>query len=429
LAAIRTEAIGKRYRVGQDYEAYGMLRDALMAGLKSVVSGRQGHAQQRFLWALKDVSVELQPGDILGIVGPNGSGKSTFLKILSRVTRPTVGRVVISGRVGSLLEVGTGFHPELTGRENVYLNGAILGMRRAEISRQFDEIVDFSGVETYLDTPVKRYSTGMYMRLAFAVAAHLNTEILLVDEVLAVGDAAFQRKCLRAMEGAAHAGRTVVFVSHNLVAIQNLCNRAVWVSGGEVVDDGHPSGVVTNYLHSFSSGVEVDRTWDDASKAPGTNQLRLRRARVGPQGPDGKMATGAVTMRTPIVVELEYWNLTSAAYLNVFIQLVTEDGIVAFESNPPGLSPRGETPLDVGLFRSLCHIPGDLLNAGTFRILVAVVQDGIHTVFQDDSLLTFEVQDAPDMRLGWYGTFPGVVRPRLSWSTELVDPTMPDAAS
>jgi lipopolysaccharide transport system ATP-binding protein len=415
--AIRTEGIGKRYRVGQDYEAYGMLRDTIMAGLRRVVTARQRHPQQSFIWALKDVSVELQAGDILGIVGPNGSGKSTFLKIIGRVTRPTVGRALISGRVGSLLEVGTGFHSELTGRENVFLNGAILGMPRTEISRQFDEIVDFSGVESYLDTPVKRYSTGMYMRLAFAVAAHLNTDILLVDEVLAVGDAAFQRKCLGAMESAARGGRTVIFVSHNLAAIQSLCNRVVWLRSGEVVDDGRPASVVANYLHSFSGGIQTDRSWADATVAPGNDQVRIRRARVRI---DGDAAAGPITMRTPIAVEVEYWNLSQSAFLNVYIQIASEAGTVAFESNPPGLSARGDAPLDAGLYRSSCLIPGDLLNAGTYRVVMFFVRDGLDRVYQDESLLTFEVQDTPDLRSGWFGEIAGVVRPRLKWTTELL---------
>lgn len=247
---IKVEGLSKRYRVGQG-KRYGSLRESLVTKLKAPFRSRAGGADSHF-WALRDVGFEVQPGEILGLIGSNGAGKSTLLKVLSRITRPTAGRIELHGRVGSLLEVGTGFHPELTGRDNIFLNGSILGMRRAEIVDRFDEIVDFSGVEKFLDTPVKRYSSGMYVRLAFAVAAHLQPEIMLIDEVLAVGDAEFQKKCLGKMGDVARAGRTVVFISHNMAAIEALCNRCIMLRGGTIVASGSTNEVIGGYIASMS---------------------------------------------------------------------------------------------------------------------------------------------------------------------------------
>jgi lipopolysaccharide transport system ATP-binding protein len=246
-AAIRVEGLGKRYRIGER-ERYRALRDTLVDALKAPLRARSPKGADSTIWALRDVSLQVGQGEVLGVIGHNGAGKSTLLKILSRITEPTEGRAVVHGRVGSLLEVGTGFHPELTGRENIYLNGAILGMKRSEIARRFDEMVAFAEVERFIDTPVKRYSSGMYLRLAFAVAAHLEPEILLVDEVLAVGDAAFQKKCLGRMSDVAREGRTVLFVSHNLPSIEKLCQRVVVVDGGRVVMEGDPVTCIAAYL-------------------------------------------------------------------------------------------------------------------------------------------------------------------------------------
>jgi lipopolysaccharide transport system ATP-binding protein len=255
---VRAEGVGKKYLI-RHRGAYGYtaLRDVLASSAGNTVrriSGRRHHQEdlsREEIWALKDVSFELRDGDRLGLIGRNGAGKSTLLKVLSRITEPSAGRITLQGNVASLLEVGTGFHPELTGRENVYLNGTILGMRRAEISRKFDEIVAFAEVEKFLDTPVKRYSSGMYVRLAFAVAAHLEQDILLVDEVLAVGDAAFQKKCLTKMGAVAREGRTIVLVSHNTAAIEQLCTKAIWLDHGRVVDDGQAKDVIDRYNSSF----------------------------------------------------------------------------------------------------------------------------------------------------------------------------------
>jgi lipopolysaccharide transport system ATP-binding protein len=253
---IRAEGLGKRYRIGRHEAPYKTLRESLsglamapVRQLRAVVIGDAFRRREpETIWALREVDLEVRRGEVLGIVGRNGAGKSTLLKVLSRITEPTIGRVEIRGRVGSLLEVGTGFHPELTGRENIYLNGAILGMRKAEIDRRFDEIVDFAEIERFLDTPVKRYSSGMYVRLAFAVAAHMESEILLVDEVLAVGDSAFQKKCLGKMGAVAREGRTVLLVSHNMTAIRSLCPRSVLIEAGQVAATGSTDKVVRSYL-------------------------------------------------------------------------------------------------------------------------------------------------------------------------------------
>jgi lipopolysaccharide transport system ATP-binding protein len=255
--AIHIEGLGKRYRFGRHVGTYGRLTESLWRSMTSPFRGKGNDSveQRGYIWALRGLSLDIGEGEVVGVVGRNGAGKTTFLKLLSRITEPTEGRAEIRGRVGSLLEVGTGFHPELTGAENVYLNGAILGMRRAEIRRSFDEIVEFAEVQKFIDTPVKRYSSGMYVRLAFAVAAHLEPEVLIIDEVLAVGDVAFQKKCLGKMGDVARAGRTVLFVSHNLGAVAELCTRAVLLDHGKVVSQGEVRSVLDDYSELISSGV------------------------------------------------------------------------------------------------------------------------------------------------------------------------------
>jgi lipopolysaccharide transport system ATP-binding protein len=277
---IRVENLGKRYCIGERRETYGTLRDTLMQAMQAPYHAwrtRGSSHGKSEIWALRDLSFELKRGEVLGIIGRNGAGKSTLLKVLSRVTRPTVGRAWIHGRVGSLLEVGTGFHPELTGRENIYLNGAVLGMTKTEIDRKFDEIVQFAEIEQFLDTPVKRYSSGMYMRLAFSIAAHLEPEILIVDEVLAVGDVAFRKKCLGKMQDVSNReGRTILFVSHEMDAIQRLCSRCVLLEHGRALASGDPASVVARYL-SVQSFKGCPNTWIDLSHAArmGTGEARF----------------------------------------------------------------------------------------------------------------------------------------------------------
>jgi lipopolysaccharide transport system ATP-binding protein len=285
--AIQVQAVGKRYRLGGGQQAYGTLRDALASAAQAslrAVRARQISADAQDLWALRDVSFEVRQGDVVGIVGRNGAGKSTLLKLLSRVTRPTTGRAVIYGRVGSLLEVGTGFHPELSGRENIYFNGAVLGMTKADIRRNFEAIVEFAEIDRFLDTPVKRYSSGMYMRLAFSIAAHLEPDILIVDEVLAVGDATFQKKCLGKMGHVAQEGRTVLFVSHSMPAVLSLCSRAVLLQAGHLVDQGSPSHIVQRYLASQVTNGAISLT--DRDDRSGDGSARLVSLRVESTDPD-----------------------------------------------------------------------------------------------------------------------------------------------
>jgi len=300
VVAIEVEGLSKKYRLGEYQAAYGTLRETFVhAGRR--LTGREHHRASTELWALQDVSFDVPEGEVLGVVGRNGAGKSTLLKILSRIVSPTAGRAEIRGRVGSLLEVGTGFSAELTGRENIYLNGAILGMKRREIEDRFDAIVEFSGVETFIDTPVKRYSSGMYVRLAFAVAAHFEPEILFVDEVLAVGDAEFQARCLGRMEEFGNSGRTVIFVSHNMQAVAQLCDRAILLEGGRLVREG-PSEEVVAYHLQTSAGAGSTRTWS-ADEAPGDDLVRLRSVRIVDEDGD---SVDYVDVRRPVGIELAF---------------------------------------------------------------------------------------------------------------------------
>jgi lipopolysaccharide transport system ATP-binding protein len=419
---VRAQGVGKLYRLGEGWR-HNRLRDVIAeamsapfrrrgpsrVGRPSVSKPERSDDQQ--LWALQDVSFEVRRGEVIGIIGANGAGKSTLLKILSRITEPTSGCVEMRGRLGSLLEVGTGFNPDLTGRENVYLNGAILGMKRSEIRRRFDEIVEFAEIERFLDTPVKRYSSGMYMRLAFAVAAHLEPDILVVDEVLAVGDASFQRKCLGKMGNVAQTGRTVLFVSHNMMAVEDLCHRALWLKEGQIVERGEPKAVVSAYLEATISS-HTQKVWHGSS-APEHEDVQLLRAGVRPAG---GASTDTITVRTPLELDFEYRNLRPNQLLSLSIALHNEQGIVVFTS---GTGYDSEMP--VGDYRSVCRVPGDLLNDGVHRVSVYLDKNG-HTVLQDEDVLVFDVQDSVDYRGGWHGEWVGAVRPMLEWSTEFVEP-------
>ena len=421
--AVRAVRLGKIYRIGER-QSYQTVRDVVAAAARSRLrrlSRRSGAAPGagpstagEWVWALEDVSFELGEGEALGIIGRNGAGKSTLLKILSRITEPTKGYADISGRVGALLEVGTGFHPELTGRENITLNGAILGMRRAEIDRKFDDIVTFAGVERFIDTPVKRYSTGMHARLAFAVAAHLEPDILIVDEVLAVGDAAFQKRCMGKMGDAARSGRTVLFVSHNMAAIESLCSRAIWLEGGRSVADGPPSDVISRYLGTCLS-VLNEHVWPEPELAPGNERVRIRRAQVRPEGGD---PNDQISVSTPFVIEFEYWNMRAGARLNLSLHVYNEHGIIVFNGVPTEEAVWNGRPFPRGLFRDTCHVPADLLNDGVHRIELLVVEDLSRVIHRMEDVLVFEVRDADESRDGWYERRAGAVRPRLAWETE-----------
>ncbi|MBI3951593.1 MAG: ABC transporter ATP-binding protein, partial [Acidobacteria bacterium] len=368
------------------------------------------------IWALRDVSFEIKQGEVVGIIGRNGAGKSTLLKILSRITEPTEGYAEIHGRVGSLLEVGTGFHPELTGRENIYLNGAILGMKRTEIERKFDEIVAFAEVEKFIDTPVKHYSSGMYLRLAFAVAAHLEPEILLVDEVLAVGDAAFQKKCLGKMEDIGAQGRTVLFVSHNMPAVSRLCRRAILLDEGSVLRDGASHQVISAYLAS-GLGTTAVREWPDLANAPGNDVVRLRAARVRMQ--HGRI-TDAVDIRKLVGVEVEYEVMKPGHVLVPNLHFHNEEGVyvfVAIDQDPMW----HRKPRPVGRFVSTAWIPGNMLAEGTLIVGVAISSYiPFHVHFYERDVVAFQVVDSleGDSARGDYaGLMPGIVRPLLRWTT------------
>lgn len=420
--AIRVEGVGKMYRIGGTQERYRTLRDsitdALAAPFKRAYSLLRGQPYgaaglEETIWALKNVSFEVKQGEVLGIIGRNGAGKSTLLKILSRITEPTEGYIDVFGRVGALLEVGTGFHPELTGRENIYLNGAILGMSRLEIERKFDEIVAFAEVEKFIDTPVKHYSSGMGLRLGFAVAAHLEPEILIVDEVLAVGDAAFQKKCLGKMSDVASKGRTVLFVSHNMQAVQNLCERAILLEHGALIYSGETSDVVQHYLgHSLQNRLSVQ--WD-LDNAPGNDKAKLLNASVQLANPEHD--SSVFTVDDDLLLEFEFYTLMDGENnLDVSFHLQDERGILVFTAS----SSRSWTKsFGNGFIKATCRIPGQLLNQGTYTISrLLLVKDKGRIVYSHPDVLTFEVIMPDEGRMGWMGRKEGVVRPKLDWTIE-----------
>lgn len=422
--ALRVIDVSKRYRLTEGGGGYRTIRESITAAggalARKLVARQQrekSSANDEF-WALRNVTLEIEAGEALGIIGRNGAGKSTLLKILGRVTRPTRGRVEIRGRLGSLLEVGTGFHPELSGRENIYLNGIILGMRRPEIKRRFDEIVAFAEVERFVDLPVKHYSSGMYTRLAFAVAAYLDCDVLLIDEVLAVGDARFQRKCLGAMGDLASRGRTLLFVSHNMSAVQAICGRVAWLDGGELrlLDD--TAEVVKQYLMEQSRGGSLP-IWHDATRPTSDDAVRLQRVAIRPEagGPEG-----AITVRTPIKLEVDFWNHLDGARLSVSLMMMNAEGVIVFNTFPLNDSPWYGKPFPAGLFRSTCHIPADLLNSGWHFVDVFLVKDEGVVLARHDRVLSFEVFEG-DRRTNWHGVWKGAVRPALRWDTQQIPPT------
>lgn len=425
--AIQAVGLGKEYSIGPR-ERYQSLRDVITDAARAPFSRRSGKAHQT-IWALRDASFDLMRGEVLGVIGRNGAGKSTLLKLLSRITEPTEGFADIRGRVGALLEVGTGFHPELTGRENIFLNGAILGMTRAEIVRKFDEIVAFANVEKFIDTPVKHYSSGMRVRLAFAVAAHLEPEILVVDEVLAVGDHEFQKKCLGKMGEVGRSGRTVLLVSHNMPSVLNLCTRAILLDGGRIVASGNPSEIVKTYLSSVKS-AEGEVIWDNPETAPGNDVVRL--SSVSIRQPDDPTFTADVDISKDVLVEVTYWNLCDGARLYPAIWLKDQLGTFVLSSSNHrsisfGKDPWDDRPHPVGLYRSVCRIPGNFLNEGMYSIAAIVGRGVSDTQVLEDFVISFTVHDTGEMRQEYLGGWVGpVVRPRLEWVTERLegDPTV-----
>ena len=424
--AIRAEGLGKQYHISHlTNSGRKSFRESVVDLVTSPVR-RVGRMLRReaavadeteeILWALHDASFEIKRGEVVGLIGRNGAGKSTLLKVLSRITEPSVGRAEIYGRMGSLLEVGTGFHPELSGRENIYLNGAILGMPKVVIDQRFDEIVGFSEIERFLDTPVKYYSSGMYVRLAFAVAAHLDPEILLVDEVLAVGDAQFQKKCLAKMEDVGHGGRTVIFVSHNLAAVTRICQRVILLDAGRVAADGPASDVVSSYL-TGGLGTMAAREFSDIKTAPGKDIVRLRAARV--VGRDGQVRD-SIDVRESVGIEMEFETLQPGYMLLPHFYLWNEEGVCIMGALDLDREWR-QKRRPVGRWVTTAWIPGNLLAEGTAFVDIAIiVTDPTMEQVWEPSFIAFQVvgsMDGDTHRGDWAGKCPGTVRPVLEWTT------------
>ena len=429
--AIKAEQVSKAYQLGefstgtlsQDIERFWhKIRGKEDPFLKiGEANDRTVKGESNIVWSLKDISFDVQQGDAVGIIGRNGAGKSTLLKILSRVTSPTAGSIKVKGRIASLLEVGTGFHPELTGRENIFLNGAILGMRKNEIKRKFDEILDFAGVERYVDTPVKRYSSGMYVRLAFAVAAHLDSEILIVDEVLAVGDAEFQKKCLGKMgEVSKSDGRTVLFVSHNMAAVANLCNKVIFMRNGELNSYGITDEVIDEYISFgrsntgkiFSKEIQYSRL---SSKAHFNAISVLQNGTI----------TSSVDSKNEVVIELEYTVIEENALVHPSIHLLDNMGtcILASFTGTSATVHKDKyfgLPLKKGTYKSTMIIPGNFLNDRNYRLNAFLVPQDHSDMAIAEDVLSFSVTDTGDMRKEFSGEWTGLIRPRMEWRTEFI---------
>ena len=429
--AIKVENISKLYRLGEigtgtishDLNRWWARlrgREDPFAKLGET-NDRTAKGNSDYVWSLRDLSFEIKKGDVMGIVGRNGAGKSTLLKVLSKVTTPTSGRVNINGRIASLLEVGTGFHPELTGRENIFLNGAILGMTKVEIRSKFDEIVDFSGVERYIDTPVKRYSSGMYVRLAFAVSAFLEPEILIVDEVLAVGDAEFQKKCLGRMEDVSrNDGRTILFVSHNMAAVSNLCKNSIFMRNGTLHSMGPTDQIIEEYI-SFGKQNAGEVAGDDivyTKKCPEAHFTHISME-------SGGEITSSVDIKKDITIRLEYMITVNDAVVYPSIHLLDNVGTVIFATfNGPSatviLDENFGKPLRKGKYASLLTIPGNFLNEKSYSINVFLVPLDINNLAVVEDALSFSVTDTGDMRKEYGGDWIGLLRPKMAWRTHAV---------
>lgn len=422
---IKADNLGKRYTIGHQTGRGGgtTFREALIQSARDLwiktldlARGKpiiQGDTQEE-VWALKDVSFEIHRGEAVGIIGRNGAGKSTLLKILSRITEPTTGRVTIRGRVASLLEVGTGFHSELSGRENIYLNGTILGMTRGEIKRKFDEIVAFAEVEKYLDTPVKRYSSGMYVRLAFAVAAHLEPEILVVDEVLAVGDAEFQKKCLGKMGDVTQEGKTVLFVSHNMAAVQSLCQTALQLDQGRAVQTGDVESVVSAYLKGATDHAAA-KSWTDET-APGSDEIRLKSIIARS---DAGHYSGMFQSRSKIYIEMTFSAARIHSALCVGFDLLNQHGATILRSYQTDMAPKDWPAVRSGENVWQCTLPGGLLNGGVYYICPRISLHNINWIVHLDSVVKFDVVLDHGVSPFWASldnrSRPGTIAPILKW--------------
>lgn len=420
---VQVNNVSKKYLIDhQKKESYASLREVMVSTLSSWcrrltrprLDSNADRGREEF-WSLQNISFEVRQGDRLGIIGRNGAGKSTILKIISRITAPTAGQIAIKGRVASLLEVGTGFHPELTGRENIYLNGAILGMSRAEIKKKFDEIVAFAEVERFLDTPVKRYSSGMYVRLAFAVAAHLEPEILLIDEVLAVGDAQFQKKCLGKMKSVGEEGRTIIFVSHNMPMIASLCNQCVLLDGGRLVCKGPAVDIIQRY-YSNGSNIFGEVDYSQNSRRIGDETAHLLKASITNE--DGQVISES-SIEQAVYIEMIYSVNVYNAKVTPNFHFFTSDGVCVFETMDTSIDMEAKRKVQPGIYRARCKIPGNYLNAGTYYVgfaLTTLPTCKVH--FYEKDLLSFTVVDpiiGIVTRGEYVGSLPGVVRPLLDW--------------
>jgi lipopolysaccharide transport system ATP-binding protein len=415
---IKVERLSKKYVISHEVkEPYVAIRDIISNKVKSILKPqKKSQSYVEDFWALKDVSFEINSGDRVGIIGRNGAGKSTILKIISQITEPTAGRVIINGRVASLLEVGTGFHQELTGRENVFLNGAILGMSKREIESKFDEIVAFAEVEKFLDTPVKRYSSGMYVRLAFAVAAHLEPDILIVDEVLAVGDSAFQKKCLGKIEEVSGHGRTVLFVSHNMDTVSRLCNKAILLRSGTIQDSGDTEQVINTYLRS-DFGTSARRSWENERVKPGNEIVKLLEVRVH----DKNFKVGETyDITQPIGVSMDYEVLKDGDTFTHSFNFFNDRGVHLFSTHDT-ISEVHKKSRDKGIYTATNWIPGNLLAEGIVIVSVAILKEEPFMIyFHELDAASFNVVDymrGDSARGDYVLEFPGVVRPLLQWQT------------
>ncbi len=414
---IRMQGIGKRYRLGEVNRLNDNFREELTGFFGRLVgrSSEKGDPKGTF-WALRDIDLEVARGDTVGIIGRNGAGKSTMIKILSRITTPTTGEMRYRGRLASLLEVGAGFHRELTGRENIYLNGSILGMRRSEIQEQFDAIVDFAGVEKFLETPVKFYSSGMYVRLAFAVAAHLRTDILVIDEVLAVGDAQFQKKCLGKMQDVAGDGKTVLFVSHNMTAVERLCKRAFWLVQGTEHATGPSNQIIAEYLQEALTGISNNRSWKEGDE-PGNENVKI--SSLGIFRKDGG-AEDPVYTTDSMEFRVRYINRIAGQHLIITLHVINEQDVIVF-STSTGHTPALVEAVDaVGRYESRVDIPGEFLNEGNYRLKLLVVRDG-KIKFQIEEALAFTILPSAGTNHGYHGKRPGAVIPTMPWDTKRLE--------
>ena len=406
MGIVEVSSVSKTYKLSLNSEPIS-LKNGISSFLKS--------SPKKDFNALKNVTFEIQKGDKLGIIGNNGAGKSTLLKILSRITNPSSGSINVRGRVASLLEVGTGFHPELTGRENIFLNGAILGMTKAEIKSQFDEIVEFAGgqIIQFLDTPVKRYSSGMYVRLGFAISAHLNPEILIVDEVLAVGDADFQKKSLGKMKEVAANDKTILFVSHNLTAISNLCNKTLHLENGSVKQFGETGTILQSYMSEVQS-TNLEHSFKSFNQGPGNEMVRLKYARISPQlDPNIQYWT----INNSFSIDFEFWNTLSDVELNISLHVYASTGECIFNI--------GSVPqiCQMGLISHQTTIPANFLNDGNYYISVMIVKNGTTILYNFEELFTFEIADYRE-NTSWFGKWPGYVRPGFKISTRQLTDTI-----